>query len=143
MWLHPAENSRFGARHHQVDPQIRCVHHSPSLPHNTMTRLCATWRQMPVIVPMTSGCHRAANKYRRASHEARYVVIYPCSKSNEQSLRYLHFLRSSTERITLYYKTKLPYHARNEAQNHVSAKTVRNVEIWYTLTQVLHHTLNY
>ena len=21
MWLHPAENSRFGARHHQVDPQ--------------------------------------------------------------------------------------------------------------------------
>ena len=23
MWLHPAENSRFGARHHQVDPQIR------------------------------------------------------------------------------------------------------------------------
>ena len=33
MWPHPAENSRFGARHHQVDPQIRCVHHSPSLPH--------------------------------------------------------------------------------------------------------------
>ena len=23
MWLHPVENSRFGARHHQVDPQIR------------------------------------------------------------------------------------------------------------------------
>ena len=22
MWLHPAENSRFGARHHQVGPQI-------------------------------------------------------------------------------------------------------------------------
>ena len=22
MWLDPAENSRFGARHHQVDPQI-------------------------------------------------------------------------------------------------------------------------
>ena len=22
MWLHPAENSRFGARHQQVDPQI-------------------------------------------------------------------------------------------------------------------------
>ena len=28
MWLHPAENSRFGTRHHQVDPQIRCLHHS-------------------------------------------------------------------------------------------------------------------
>ena len=102
MWLHPAENSRFGARHHQVDPQIRCVHHSPSLPHNTMTRLCATWRQTPVVVSMTSGCQRAVNKYRHASHEARYVVIYACSKSNEQSLRYSYFLGYSTERITLY-----------------------------------------
>ena len=83
MWLHPAKNSRFGARHHQVDPQIRCVHHSPSLPHNTTTRLCATWRQTPVVVPMTSGCQRAANKYKRVSHEARYVVIYACSESNE------------------------------------------------------------
>ena len=102
MWLHPAENSRFGARHHQVDPHIHCAHHSPSLPHNTMTRLCATWRQTPVVVPMTSGCQRAVNKYRHASHEARYVVIYACSKSNEYSLRYSHFLGSSTERITLY-----------------------------------------
>ena len=83
MWLHRAENSRLGARHHQADPQIRCVHHSPSLPHNTMTRLCATWRQTPVVLPMTSGCQRAANKYRHASHEAKYVVIYACSKSNE------------------------------------------------------------
>ena len=40
-----------------------------------MTRLCATWRQTPVVVPMTSGCQRAANKYRHAFHEARYVVI--------------------------------------------------------------------
>ena len=87
MWLHPAENSRFGARHHQVGPRIRLrfsdsEQHSksPSLPHNTMTRLCATWRQTPVVVPMTSGCQRAANKYRHASHEARYVVIYACSK---------------------------------------------------------------
>ena len=83
MWLHPAENSRFGARHYQVNPQIRCVHHSPSLLHNTMTRLCATWRQTPVVVPMTSERQRAANKYRHASHEARYVVIYAYSKSNE------------------------------------------------------------
>ena len=30
MWLHHAKNSRFGSRH-QVDPQILCVHHSPSL----------------------------------------------------------------------------------------------------------------
>ena len=82
MWLHAAENSRFGSRHHQVDPQSR-VHHSPSLPHNTMTRLCATWRQTPVVVLMTSGCHRAANKYRHVSHEAGYVVIYACSKYNE------------------------------------------------------------
>ena len=50
MWLHPAENIRLGARHHQVDPQIRCVHHSPSLPNNTMTRL---WRDM---VPDASRC---------------------------------------------------------------------------------------
>ena len=41
-------------------------------------------------------------QYRHASHEARYVVIYACSKSNEQSLIYSHFLGSSTERITLY-----------------------------------------
>ena len=102
MWLHPAENNRFGARHHQADPQIRCVHHSPSLPHDTKTRLCATWRQTPVVVLMTSGYQRAANKYRHASHEARYVVINACSKSNESSLRYSHFLGSSTERLTLY-----------------------------------------
>ena len=102
MWLHPAENIRFGARHHQVNPQIRCLHHSPSLPHKTKTWLCATLRQTPVFVPMTSGCQRAVNKYRHASHEARYVVIYACSKSNEFSLRYSHFLGSSTERIALY-----------------------------------------
>ena len=72
------------------------------VPHNTMTQQCTTWRQTPVVVPMTSGCQRAANKYRHASHEARYVVIYACSKSNEESLRYSHFLGSSTERITLY-----------------------------------------
>ena len=30
-----------------------------------------------------STCQRAAKKYRHASHEARYVVIYACSKSNE------------------------------------------------------------
>ena len=83
MWLHPAENSRFRARRHQVYPQIRCLHHSPSLPNNTMTRLCATWRQTPVVFLMTSGCQRAANKYRHAFHEAKYVVIYACSKSNE------------------------------------------------------------
>ena len=58
-------------------------------------------RQTPVV-PMTSGCQRAANKYGHAFHEARYVVIYACSKSNEYSLRYSHFLGSSTERITLY-----------------------------------------
>ena len=52
--------------------------------------------------PVFSECQRAANKYRHASHEARYVVIYACSKSNEQSLRYSHFLGSSTGRITLY-----------------------------------------
>ena len=79
------------------------VHHSPSLPHNRMTRLCSTWRHTPVVVPMTSGCQRAANKYRHAFHEARYVVIYACSKSNEQSLRYSHLLGSSTEGITLYH----------------------------------------
>ena len=83
MWLHAAENRRFRACHYQVDPQIRCVHHSPSLPHNTMTRLCATWRQAPVVVPVMSGCQRVANEYQHASHEARYVVIYACSKSNE------------------------------------------------------------
>ena len=83
MWLHPAENSRFGARHHQVHPQTRCVHHSPSLQHNTMTRICTTWHQTPVVVPMASESQRAANKYRYASHEARYVVIYACSKYNE------------------------------------------------------------
>ena len=44
-----------------------------------MTRLCATWRQTPVVVQMTSGCQREANKYRHASHETRYVVIYACS----------------------------------------------------------------
>jgi hypothetical protein len=36
------------------------------------------------------------------SHEAMSVVIYACTKSNEESLRYSHFLESSTERITLY-----------------------------------------
>ena len=30
-----------------------------------------------------STCQRAAKKYRHASHEARYVVIYACSKSHE------------------------------------------------------------
>ena len=30
------------------------------------------------------------------------TTVQACSKSNEQSLRYSHFLRSSTERITLY-----------------------------------------
>jgi hypothetical protein len=39
---------------------------------------------------------------RHASHEARYVVIYACSKFNEWSLRYSHFLGSSTVRITLH-----------------------------------------
>ena len=43
-------------------------------------------------------------QYRHASHEARYVVIYACSKYNEQSLRYSHFLGSSTERIALYLR---------------------------------------
>ena len=47
-----------------------------------MTRLCATWRQTPVVVPMLSGCQTAANKYRYAFHEARYVVIYAYSQSN-------------------------------------------------------------
>ena len=28
-----------------------CVHHSPSLPHNTMARQCATWRQTPTNSP--------------------------------------------------------------------------------------------
>ena len=72
-------------------------------------RLCATWRQTPVVVPMTSGCQRAANKYRHASHETGYVVIYERSKSNEQSLRYQHFLGSSTERITLYFLRRYLY----------------------------------
>jgi hypothetical protein len=58
------------------------------------------WRQTPVV-PMTSGCHRTANNYRHASHEARYAVIYACSKPNKQSLRHSNFLGSSTERITL------------------------------------------
>ena len=49
-----------------------------------------------------SNCQKAAKKCRHASHEARYVVIYACSKSNEYSLSYSHFLGSSTERITLY-----------------------------------------
>ena len=40
--------------------------------------------------------------YQHVSHEERYVVIYACSKSNDYSLRYSHFLGSSTERITLY-----------------------------------------
>ena len=39
------------------------------------------------------------------SHEARYVIIYACSKSNEQSLRYSHFFGSSSERIALYNLT--------------------------------------
>ena len=94
-----------------------CVHHSPSLPHNTMTWQCATWCQTLVIPPpfpmshvhsrqetglSYSTCNRAAKKYRHASHEARYVVIYACLKSNEESLRFSLFLGSSTERITLY-----------------------------------------
>ena len=83
MWLHPAENSHFGVIMNGEYTLLCFVHHSPSLPHNTMTQLCATWRQTPVIVPMTSGCQRVANKYRHASHEAKYVVIYACSKSNE------------------------------------------------------------
>ena len=41
-------------------------------------------------------------QYRQAFHESRYAVIYACSKFNEYSLRYSHFLVSSTERITLY-----------------------------------------
>jgi hypothetical protein len=40
--------------------------------------------------------------YRNAAHEARYVVIYACSKSNEQSLRYSHLLGSSTEVIIMF-----------------------------------------
>ena len=41
-----------------------------------MTRLCATWRQTPVVVPMTPGCQRAANKYRHSSSlQARYVHV--------------------------------------------------------------------
>ena len=83
MWLHPAENSRFGARHHQVDPQILlCTPFSfTTAQHNdTAVRDMAPDAS---LVPMTSGCQRAANNYRHASHEARYVVIYACTKSNE------------------------------------------------------------
>ena len=48
MWLHPAENSRFGARHHQVDPQIRCrfpdsEQYSKSRGRK-LDRLCDAWR---------------------------------------------------------------------------------------------------
>jgi len=34
------------------------------------------------------------------------TTVQACSKSNEQSLRYLHFLGSTTERITLYITSK-------------------------------------
>jgi hypothetical protein len=57
------------------------------------------WRQETGLSYST--CQRAAKKYRHASHEARYVV-HACSKSNEYSLRYSHFLGSSTEKITPY-----------------------------------------
>ena len=51
MWLHPAENSRFGARHHQVDPQIRCVHHYRTTQwhgwarHGARRQSLSRWRQ--------------------------------------------------------------------------------------------------
>ena len=52
MWFNRAENSRFGARHHQVDPQIRCVHHSPPLPHNTMRDMVPDASRCPDDVRM-------------------------------------------------------------------------------------------
>ena len=82
MWRHPAENSRFGSRRHQVDPQIR---RRFSFSFTTTQHNDTAVRNM---APDASRCPddvrmSAANKYRRASPEARYVVIYACSKSNE------------------------------------------------------------
>jgi hypothetical protein len=45
--------------------------------------------------------HAYMTKYM--THEARYLVIYACSKSNEYSLRYSHFLGFGNDRITLYF----------------------------------------
>ena len=79
MWLYTAENNRFGVRHLQVDPQIRwrfSFAFTAAQHNDTAVRDMA---------PDASRCPddvrslRAANKYRHASHEARYVVIYACS----------------------------------------------------------------
>ena len=73
-----------------------------------MDRLCDAWRLHTIHLSFPNGAEIHVRERQTsidmASHEARYVVIYACSKSNEQSLRYSHFLGSSTERITLYLK---------------------------------------
>ena len=82
MWLHAAKNTRFGAHHHKVDPQILlCTPFSFTTAQHSDTAvrdMAPDASRFPDDVRMS-----AANKYRHASYEVRYVVIYACSKSNK------------------------------------------------------------
>jgi len=72
MWLHPAENSHFGARHLQVDPKF--------VEDFQIASSIQSLVEENVLLNLSES---GAKKYRHASHAARYVVIYACSKSNE------------------------------------------------------------
>jgi len=60
MWLHPAENSRFGARHHQVDAQIRSrfpdsEQYSKSRGRKSLTQPVREWQRSIDMLLMKQG----------------------------------------------------------------------------------------
>jgi len=84
MWLHPAENSRFGARHHQVDPQIRwrfpdSEQYSKSRGRK-LDQLCDAWRWHTTHLSFPNGAEL---------HESHEGVLLPiCVYSGSSHTEY-------------------------------------------------------